>query len=146
MPAPQSLPTRCQGQPRGSFSANTEYTANLFRAYGFTAIPPSETTLRHTIYRSTCHSPSALTCGDFQCIYIEARGGILNTCPATCCPLATVRHRRRFPVVRAEPDPDASLRQHRVLPRRPGAQTTPGLQLQTWRCNGTLAQQFWVAQ
>ena len=28
----------------------------------------------------------------------------------------------------------------------PGAQTTPGLQLQTWRCNGTLAQQFWVAQ
>ena len=23
---------------------------------------------------------------------------------------------------------------------------TPGLQLQTWRCNGTLAQQFWVAQ
>ena len=28
----------------------------------------------------------------------------------------------------------------------PGAQITPGLQLQTWRCNGTLAQQFWVAQ
>jgi hypothetical protein len=28
----------------------------------------------------------------------------------------------------------------------PGAQTTPRLQLQTWRCNGTLAQQFWVAQ
>jgi hypothetical protein len=28
----------------------------------------------------------------------------------------------------------------------PGAQVTPGLQLQTWRCNGTLAQQFWVAQ
>jgi hypothetical protein len=28
----------------------------------------------------------------------------------------------------------------------PGAQTTPGLQLQTWRCNGTLAQRFWVAQ
>jgi hypothetical protein len=28
----------------------------------------------------------------------------------------------------------------------PGAQTTPGLQLRTWRCNGTLAQQFWVAQ
>jgi hypothetical protein len=28
----------------------------------------------------------------------------------------------------------------------PGAQTTPGLQLQTWRCNGTLAQQFWVVQ
>jgi hypothetical protein len=28
----------------------------------------------------------------------------------------------------------------------PGAQITPGLQLQTWRCNGTLAQQFWVVQ
>ena len=28
----------------------------------------------------------------------------------------------------------------------PGARTTPGLQLQTWRCNGTLAQQFWVAR
>ena len=28
----------------------------------------------------------------------------------------------------------------------PRAQTTPGLQLQTWRCNGTLAQQFWVVQ
>ena len=28
----------------------------------------------------------------------------------------------------------------------PGAQITPGLQLQTWRCNGTLAQQFLVAQ
>lgn len=34
--------------------------------------------------------------------------------------LATLRHRRRFPVPRAESDPDASLRQHRVLPRRPG--------------------------
>ena len=48
---------------------------------------------------------------------------------------------------RAEPDPDAGLR------RRPGSASTsrgrrptPGLQLQTWRCNGTLAQQFWVAQ
>jgi hypothetical protein len=28
----------------------------------------------------------------------------------------------------------------------PDAQATPGLQMQTWRCNGTRAQLFWVLQ
>jgi len=28
----------------------------------------------------------------------------------------------------------------------PDAQATPGLQMQTWRCNGTRAQNFWVLQ
>jgi hypothetical protein len=31
-------------------------------------------------------------------------------------------------------------------PDVPGAQITPGLQMQVYRCNGTLAQQFWVVQ
>jgi hypothetical protein len=54
-------------------------TLRTFCAYGFTVIPPNETTLRHTNHRSTCNSPRPLTCGDFQRIYTEASGGILNT-------------------------------------------------------------------
>ena len=62
------------------------------------------------------------------------------TGPSTAAPSAVPRSLDRIPSRRGSPAaPGFCL-------DVPGAQTTPGLQLQTWRCNGTLAQQFWVAQ
>jgi hypothetical protein len=48
----------------------------LFCAYGFKAIPPMKRRFATPPTAAPVIRPSALTCGDFQCIYTEARGGI----------------------------------------------------------------------